>query len=77
MVKLTPASEQRRDKFFALMQRFNQLGCLLPSPDDFDACNADAGELAEVEMIFMELDRVRAAMKAVLDDEAKSSAFLN
>ena len=74
MVKLTPASEQRRDKFFALMQRFNQLGCLLPSPDDFDARHADAGELAEVEMVFAEMDRVRAAMKAVLDDEAKAKA---
>jgi hypothetical protein len=73
-VKLTPASEQRRDKFFALMQRFNQLGCLLPSPDDFDARHADAGELAEVEMVFAEMDRVRAAMKAVLDDEAKAKA---
>lgn len=56
------------------MQRFNQLGCLLPSPDDFDARDADASELAEVEMVFMEMDRVRAAMKAVLVDEARARA---
>lgn len=73
-MSLTPASAQRRDKFFALMQRFNQLGCLLPSPDDFDARDADASELAEVEMVFMEMDRVRAAMKAVLVDEARARA---
>jgi hypothetical protein len=74
---MTPASEQRRDKFFALMKRFNQLGCLLPSPDDFDARDADAGELAEVEMVLAEMHRVQAAMKAVLNDEAKASGFLN
>jgi hypothetical protein len=74
MVKLTPASAQRRDEFFALMKRFNQLGCLLPSPDDFDASNADAGELAEVEVVLAELDRVPAAMKAVLLDEAWANA---
>ena len=69
---LTPASAQRRDEFLALMARYNQLGCLLPS--DFDARDADASELAEVEMVFAELDRVRAAMKAVLVDEARSRA---
>ena len=72
---LTPASAKRRDEFLALMTRYNQLGCLLP--DDFDARDADASELADVEMLFAELDRVRAAMKALLADEAKASAFLN
>jgi hypothetical protein len=67
---MPPASEQRRDKFFALLARYSQLGCLLPASDDFDARHADASELAEVEMGLAELDRVRAAVKAVLDDEA-------
>jgi hypothetical protein len=69
---LTPASAQRRDEFLALMVRYNRLGCLLP--DDFDARDAVASELAEVEMVLAELDRVRAAMKAVLVDEARSRA---
>ena len=59
------------------MKRFNQLGCLLPSPDDFDARHADAGELAEVEMVLAEMGEVRAAMRAGLEDEAKASGFLN
>ena len=80
MVSLTPASAQRRDEFLVLMARYDQLGRLLP--DDFDARDADgaladASELAEVELVFAELDRVRAAMRAVLADEAKASGFLN
>jgi hypothetical protein len=75
MVSLTPASAQRRDEFLVLMARYDQLGRLLP--DDFDARDADASELADVEMVFAELDRVRAAMRAVLADEAKASGFLN
>ena len=27
---------ERKAKFFALMRQFNELGCLLPDPDDFD-----------------------------------------
>ena len=75
MVKLTPASAKRRDEFLALMARYDQLGRLLP--DDFDTRDADASELAEVELVFAELDRVRTAMRAVLADEAKASGFLN
>ena len=50
MVKLTPASEQRRDKFFALMKRFIRLGCLLPRRGDFEPERADEYELVLKEM---------------------------
>ena len=69
---LTPASAKRRDEFLALMARYDELGRLLPA--DFDARDADDGELAGVELVFAELDRVRAAMKAVLVDEAWANA---
>ena len=72
---MTPASAKRRDEFLALMERYSQLGRLLPA--DFDARDADASELADVEMLFAEMDEVRAAMMAVLADEAKASGFLN
>ena len=71
-VVMTPASAKRRDEFLALMARYDELGRLLPA--DFDARDADDGELAGVELVFAELDRVRAAMKAVLVDEAWANA---
>ncbi|MGB8444486.1 MAG: hypothetical protein WCE32_08850 [Pseudolabrys sp.] len=70
---MTPASAKRRDEFLALMARYDELGRLLPA--DFDARDADDGELAGVELVFAELDRVRAAMKAVLVDEAWANAL--
>ena len=54
------------------MARYDELGRLLPA--DFDARDADDGELAGVELVFAELDPVRAAMKAVLVDEAWANA---
>ena len=47
---MTPASEQRRDKFFTLMRRFIRLDCLLPAPDDFDSEDVDEYEMVLKEM---------------------------
>lgn len=58
-------SEERKVKFFALMARYNELGCRLPDPDNFDT-----GNLAEVTMVLAELNKTKAEMDAVLDQEA-------
>ena len=70
MVKLTPASEQRRDEFFRLMRRCIQLGSMLPrSRDDFDPRYAD-----EYQLVLNEMAEVRTAMDEVLADEARARA---
>ena len=61
---MTPASEKRRDKFFALVRRFNQLGCLLPAPGDLDAAVID-----QVRLVIAEMHKTKAEMDAVLDEE--------
>jgi hypothetical protein len=68
-VVITPASEQRRDKFFALMKRVIQLGCLLPRRGDFDPEHAD-----EYELVLEEMRATRAAMDEVLADEWRARA---
>jgi hypothetical protein len=66
---MTPESEQRRDKFFALMKRVIQLGTLLPRRGDFDPEHAD-----EYELVLKEMREVQAAMDKVLADEARARA---
>jgi hypothetical protein len=44
--------EDRKRKYFALMARFNQLGRLLPAPDDLDP--DDTAQIAEVRLIIGE-----------------------
>ena len=60
-------SDDRKAKFFALMRRFNQLGCLLPALGDLDA--DDMAAIAEAEMVIAEMNKTRAEMDAVLDQE--------
>ena len=55
--------EDRKRKYFALMQRYNQLGRLLPAPDDLDPDDADA--VAEARLIIAEMDATRAKMDAL------------
>lgn len=64
---MTPASEKRRDKFFALVRRFIQLGCLLPAPEDLDA-----GTMDQAELVLAEMHKTKAEMDRVLDQENAS-----
>jgi len=55
--------EDRKRKYFALMERYNQLGHLLPAPDDLDT--DDAAAIAEVALILAEMEETQAKMEAL------------
>ena len=55
--------EDRKRKYFALMARFNQLGRLLPKPDDLDP--DDPAAIAEVRLIIGEMNATQAKMEAL------------
>ncbi len=65
-------SDERKARFFELMQRFNELGRLLPDPESFDA--SDAAVVAEVKVITAEMVATRAAIDAVLEAEHRARA---
>jgi hypothetical protein len=52
-----------------LVRRYNQLGRLLPSVDDFDAGDPEAS--AEVDVVIKEMHKTKAAMDQLLIDERK------
>lgn len=56
-------AEDRKEKLFALMRRYNQLGRLLPRPDDLDP--DDVGAVAEAQLILAEMDATQAKMDAL------------
>jgi len=51
-------------EFRALLERFNQLGRLLPKPDDLDV--EDPHERTEVELVLKEMAEVKAQIDAFL-----------
>ena len=55
--------EDRKQKYFALMARYNQLGRLLPAPDDLDP--DDAAAVAEARLILAEMNATQAKMDAL------------
>ena len=55
--------EDRKRKYFALMARFNELGRLLPKPDDLDP--DDTAQIAEVRLIIGEMNATQAKMEAL------------
>jgi hypothetical protein len=55
--------DDRKQKYFALMARYNQLGRLLPTPDDLDA--DDAAAVAEARLILAEMNATQAKMDAL------------
>ena len=55
--------EDRKRKYFALMAHFNELGRLLPKPDDLDP--DDAAQIAEVQLIIAEMNDTQAKMEAL------------
>jgi hypothetical protein len=54
----------RRAQVFALMARYNQLGRLLPEPDDLE--NGDAAAVSEAKVILAEMNETRAEIDALL-----------
>ena len=62
---MTPERAANRDRFWSLVARFNQLGCMLP--DDLDLDDLEA--MAEAQIIIAEMNATRAEMNLVLDDE--------
>jgi hypothetical protein len=55
--------EDRKQKYFALMARYNQLGRLLPRPDDLDPEDVEA--VAETRLIIDEMNATQAKMEAL------------
>ncbi|MGA7085042.1 MAG: hypothetical protein WB005_17945 [Pseudolabrys sp.] len=53
--------EDRKRKYFALMERYNRLGRLLPAPDDLDT--DDAAAVAEARLIIAEMNATQAKWK--------------
>jgi carbon monoxide dehydrogenase subunit G len=66
---MSPESARNRDEFYDLVRRYNQLGRLLPSVDDFDASDPEAR--AEVDVVIEEMHKTKAAMDQLLIDERK------
>jgi hypothetical protein len=57
------ADDKRKAKFFALMARYNELGRLLPDPDDLNT--DDAMAVAEVRIVLKEMAAVQAELEAM------------
>jgi hypothetical protein len=55
---------KRKAKFFALMERHNALGRLLPDPDALDT--DDAAAVAEAKTILAEMTKVKSELDALL-----------
>jgi hypothetical protein len=70
---MTPKSERRMAKFFALVKRYNQIGALLPAEEDIDT--DDAAQVAEVEVILAEMNKTKAQMDALLERERKAASI--
>lgn len=58
------STDQRKDEFFALAERYCQLGRLLPGLADIDT-NNDA-ELAGIKMVLLEMTKTKAQIDALL-----------
>jgi hypothetical protein len=58
------ADDKGKAKFFALMARYNELGRLLPDPDDLDTDDATA--VAEARIVLKEMAAVQAELDAMM-----------
>ena len=57
-------SDGRKARIFALMQRYNQIGCLLPDEENLDLTNAAA--VAEAKLVLAEMAKVKAELDEML-----------
>jgi hypothetical protein len=62
----------RKARFFSLMARFNQLGRLLPAPDDLGT--DDAAAVAEAKVVIAEMNKTQSEMDALLEQERLARA---
>jgi len=58
------STDQQRSPFFALVERYCQLGQLLPNLADIDT--DDAAGLAGIKMVLAEMAKTKAQMDALL-----------
>jgi hypothetical protein len=65
--RISPERAANRDKFWALVARFNQLGCLLPDEKDLDPDDVEA--VTEARLVIDEMNATRRAMDELLDAE--------
>jgi hypothetical protein len=63
---MKPSDDERRQRFYALVQRYNQLGCLLPEPDDLDAAGLE--KVDQVRMILIEMAKVKKQIDEMLSE---------
>jgi hypothetical protein len=56
---------RKREAFYALIQRYNALGCLLPEPDQMDGA-----DVASVKLVLCEMEKTKAAIDALLSEAA-------
>jgi hypothetical protein len=61
---MTTKSDDRKAKIFALMQRYNRVGSLLPEEEDLDLTSAAA--VAEAKIILAEMAKVKAELDEML-----------
>lgn len=64
---MTPERAANRDRFWSLVARFNQLGCMLPDEHDLDPDDLEA--IAEAQIIIAQMNATRAEMDRELDEE--------
>ena len=57
--------DELRDRFFALVRRFNEVALLLPRVEDFDPTSPDA-DVPGLRLVIAELNRIKAEIDAVL-----------
>jgi hypothetical protein len=61
---MTTKSDERKARIFALMERYNQVGSLLPEEEDLDLTSAVA--VAEAKIILAEMAKVKAELDEAL-----------
>jgi hypothetical protein len=57
-------SEECRDRVYALIKRFNEIGASLPDPGTFDA--SDPAAKADAKLVLAELAKVKAEIDRLL-----------
>ena len=62
-------SEANRLRFFELVERYNQLGTMLPAPGDFNRDDIEA--VATVRVVIAAMRATRQQMDAVLDADMR------
>jgi hypothetical protein len=67
MPKTSSDDERKRRAFFRLVERYNQLGAMLPEPDQMDTADAEA-----VKLVLREMDRTKVAIDVILNGETVS-----